>query len=441
MIKKYIYVISEEIEVMRENTDEGEPECSGCGDGMGEWMGDGAGVAAKAVVTAASSDRRTILLVEDNDAHAALICRIFEENSCGVAWQVNRVSCIKEALKWIETNGKPSLIIADYLLPDGNGIDLVKCGSRDDGIHDGIPLIIITAYGSERLAVHSLKSGAMDYVAKRIEDLKTLPWTAERVLREWQNIVERKKAEEELRKKNRELENFNRELEEILHIISHDLKSPLFSIRSLVHIIIEDSDKKEMVKYLKLIEKNTENMWNLVDMLIKIGKVGFMKVEYEDVCLKETIEEIKDRIKGLLIRKNAEIFLNSDVLLLKTSRLFLREILANLIVNGIIYNKNARPFVEVRCEERAEDYLFCVRDNGVGIPPEVLPEIFEFSYLLKRKHKHGGSSSEHDEYVSSGAGLPQCRKMVRRLGGEIWVKSTPGNGSTFFFTLPKNECR
>ena len=392
-------------------------------------------------ISGRGKEEREILLVEDDEGHAELIRRIFEERADenGIKWKIKWVRSISEALEYLES-GRPSLILADYLLPDGKGLDLTRGAKRPDEMP--APLIIMTAYGSERIAVRSLKSGALDYVVKRLEDLENLPWTAKRALREWENILNRKRAEEELRRKNKELEAFTKELEELVYVISHDLKSPLFSIKSLSQFILEDYSGKldeNALKYLQLIEENAENMWYLIEMLLKVAKVGYLDVKYEEVCVKELVEEIKSSIKGLIISKNAEVKAVCDARL-KTSKFFLKTILTNLIVNGIIYNDKECVIVEVRCEEHPEMYqhMFSVRDNGNGIPAERIPEIFELAHQFrKRTREEEERWRAKFEYVGSGAGLPQCKKMVERLGGKIWVESTVGEGSTFYFTLPK----
>jgi len=392
-------------------------------------------------ISGRGKEEREILLVEDDEGHAELIRRIFEERADenGIKWKIKWVRSISEALEYLES-GRPSLILADYLLPDGKGLDLTRGAKRPDEMP--APLIIMTAYGSERLAVRSLKSGALEYVVKRLEDLENLPWTAKRALREWENILNRKRAEEELRRKNKELEAFTKELEELVYVISHDLKSPLFSIKSLSQFILEDYSGKldeNALKYLQLIEENTENMWYLIEMLLEVAKVGYLNVKYEEVCVKELVEEIKSSIKGLIISKNAEVKAVCDARL-KTSKFFLKTILTNLIVNGIIYNDKERVIVEVGCEEHPEmhQHMFSVRDNGNGIPAERIPEIFELAHQFrKRTREEEERWRAKFEYVGSGAGLPQCKKMVERLGGKIWVESTVGEGSTFYFTLPK----
>jgi len=149
------------------------------------------------------TDSKTLLLVEDDEGHAELIKRVFAE--CNSEWDIHHVFNLKDAFKCLDNDDPPSFIIADYCLPDGDGLELTRGAKKPEDMN--IPLIILTAYGTEELAVRSLKSGAMDYVVKTTERFRELPWIVERTLREWENIAERKKAEIEL-VKLKVLENF-----------------------------------------------------------------------------------------------------------------------------------------------------------------------------------------------------------------------------------------
>jgi signal transduction histidine kinase len=104
----------------------------------------------------------------------------------------------------------------------------------------------------------------------------------------------------------------------------------------------------------------------------------------------------------------------------------MKELFMNLIDNGLKFNKSEVPKVEVSCEERDKEYLFKVRDNGIGIEEEYLSRIFDLSERL-----HSSS-----EYKGTGIGLTICKKIIEQLGGSIQVESTPGKGSTFSFTIP-----
>jgi PAS domain S-box-containing protein len=139
---------------------------------------------------------KSLLLVEDEDKHAELIRKAFRESKS--EWKLYRVATLKAALEWLrEVETKlPFVVVADYRLPDGTGLDIAGEAKSPEEL--GFPLIIMTGQGSEQLAVRSFKSGAMDYMVKRTEWLQELPWTVERVLREWDTITERKAAVEAL---------------------------------------------------------------------------------------------------------------------------------------------------------------------------------------------------------------------------------------------------
>jgi len=124
----------------------------------------------------------TIMLVEDNVGHAAFIRRLFDE--CDSKWNFHHVMHLRDALRWIEDNKDGSfMVIADYLLPDGCGLDLA--GNAENPLEVGFPLIILTGFGSEKIAVQAFKSGAMDYVVKDAESIQKLPEIARETLHKW----------------------------------------------------------------------------------------------------------------------------------------------------------------------------------------------------------------------------------------------------------------
>lgn len=136
-----------------------------------------------------------ILLVEDDVGHAALIRRIFEDS--GSRAEFHHLANLRDALRWVKENrGRSFLVIADYLLPDGCGIDL--SGNADRPLDVGFPLIILTGYGSEKIAVQAFKSGAMDYVVKDAESLERLPEIVRDALRKWRLYQRRAAAEDDM---------------------------------------------------------------------------------------------------------------------------------------------------------------------------------------------------------------------------------------------------
>lgn len=142
-----------------------------------------------------------ILLVEDEEAHSELVKRSLENKGKNIDLTV--VGSIKDALSYINEN-PPNLLITDWLLPDGEGRELLNL--NNDSIP--FPAVVLTSHGSEEIAVEVLKAGALSYVVKTAESLANMSQTVDRTLREWKNIVERKRAEEQLAQYTVELENY-----------------------------------------------------------------------------------------------------------------------------------------------------------------------------------------------------------------------------------------
>ncbi len=364
-------------------------------------------------------------MIEDEESHVELIRRAFEDT--GSNWEIHRVVTVREALKWLGENKSKQifLVIADYLLPDGTGLDIANGAKSPEEV--GFPLIILTSHGSEQLAVRSLKSGAMDYVVKSAESLQELPWTAERVLREWGHITERRKIEKELERYVKELEQVNRDLKEFTSTVSHDLKAPLRTIQAFSTLLMEDyADSLDETGrgYLNKIREAVERMSMQIEDLLKLSRVGRKYTELEMVDLNELLEEVKTDLSARIAERKGEVVVG-ELPTVTTQRVWMKELFMNLIDNGLKFNKSAKPKVEISYENSGKNYLFRVRDNGIGIEERYLDRIFN---LFERLHTH--------EYDGTGAGLTICKKIVEELGGVIWVESKPGKGSTFCFTLP-----
>ncbi|RLG55913.1 MAG: hypothetical protein DRN88_05050 [Candidatus Hydrothermarchaeota archaeon] len=162
--------------------------------------------------------KRKILLVEDEKPHARLILRVFEESEVG--YKLYCVDTIRKALNYLRKNKEEvCLIIADHYLPDGDGLTLIEKGKEI-----GVPVIILTSYGSERLAVKSLKMGAMDYVTKSIGEIYRLPQVAERALENWNAIVKREKIEKELKKYEDAFYNLLENIGDFAYILDNELR-------------------------------------------------------------------------------------------------------------------------------------------------------------------------------------------------------------------------
>jgi PAS domain S-box-containing protein len=260
-------------------------------------------------------------------------------------------------------------------------------------------------------------------ISRDITDLKLM----EREL-EHANI-ELKRRIEELRRVQEELKRSNKELENYTYAVSHDLKAPLRAIRSFVSFLLEDYSEKldeEGLEYLKRIDAAATRMNEFIEDLLLLSRVGRKFMEIEKVDLNNLLEEIIQDFKPMIDRKNAKVIVNR-LPVLHIQRVWIKQLFMNLVDNGLKFNRSEDPTVEVSCEEKTDEYLFKVSDNGIGIREEHLNKLFN---LFERLHSN-------EEYEGTGAGLAICKKIVENWGGKIWVESIFGKGSTFFFTIPK----
>lgn len=355
----------------------------------------------------AQDTKKTILLVEDDELHAELIRRAFGDNSS--VWDVHHVICIGDALKWLEGNEIPYIVIADYLLPDGTGLDLTKGALSSEEV--SFPLILITGTGSEQLAVHTLKSGAMDYIVKSPEELRELPWRAERAIREWSNVTQRKRLEEELAIYAKELERAKQDLDDFT-------------------LLMEDyADKLDDLGQESLagVQKATERMMVLIEDLLMLGRLGRKFAVLEKVNLNELLEEINSDLSALIEERRGEV-IAGNLPTISTQRVWMKELFITLIENGLKYNLDGKSRVAISCEEREKDYMFKVNTNGISIEEKELSRIFASS---------GGLSPY--EYGGTNLRLALCKKILAKFNGKIWAESGPGESTVFYFTHPKNE--
>lgn len=244
------------------------------------------------------SEKKSILLIEDEEAHAMLITRVFEDNVPD--WQIIHKTKIGDAKAWLNDHkdSLPDLVISDYKLPDGTGLDLTGDAKSPEEL--GFPLIILTGVGSEKLAVRSLKSGAMDYVVKNPDDLSRLPETARSTIHKWEMITERKRTEELLTKYISDLESDKVNLEEFIDRIIEELDVSMSTIQEFNNIIMDKySDKldEEGKDWIYKVKAATEKADILLDKLF-----GYLVPVYFDsslISLYETnLQHIKKKKKN-----------------------------------------------------------------------------------------------------------------------------------------------
>jgi PAS domain S-box-containing protein len=242
------------------------------------------------------------------------------------------------------------------------------------------------------------------------------------------DITARKLAEEALRSSMASLELVNAELREFAYVASHDLQEPLRAVSSYVQLLAQrykgrlDQDADDFIFYA---QDGASRMQRLIEDLLAYSRVGtrkdpFARIDCEAV-LKETLLNLQ-----LAVEDSGARVSHDPLPTVAADRFQLVQLLQNLLSNAIKFRGESSPIIHIGVEKRNREWLFSVRDNGLGIEEQYFQRIFQVFQRL-----HG-----RDEYSGTGIGLAICKKIVERHGGRIWVDSTPGTGATFYFTIP-----
>jgi len=243
------------------------------------------------------------------------------------------------------------------------------------------------------------------------------------------DISERKQAEEKQARLVEELEDANQELKDFAHIVSHDLKAPLCGIRTVAEWISADyADKLDEKgrEQLGMLMERVERMYKLIDGVLAYSRVGRLKEKRIQVNLNELVRSIID---SLAVRENISIVVENELPVLECEETRITQVFQNLMSNAVKYMDKPEGQIRISCIEENGHWKFGVADNGPGIEEKDFERIFKIFQ----------TASQHKTAESTGIGLSIVKKIVDLYGGKIWVESKVGEGSTFFFTLPKRE--
>jgi PAS domain S-box-containing protein len=240
------------------------------------------------------------------------------------------------------------------------------------------------------------------------------------------DIRERKHQQEMLEQKTLELERSNKELNDFAYIISHDLKAPLRAIGTLADFIQLDYAEKlgdEGKEQLNLLVGRVKRMYNLIEGVLQYSKVGRTRERIQEIDVDRLLKEIVD---GLDVPESVKVTWDNMPLVV-FEKVPLQQILQNLISNAIKFMDKPQGLVNITFRDRGTFMEFAITDNGMGIEQRFFEKIFQIFQTLQSR----------DEYENTGIGLTIVKKIVNFYHGRIWLTSVPGEGSTFYFTLPK----
>ena len=244
-----------------------------------------------------------------------------------------------------------------------------------------------------------------------------------RILSIARNITERKRAEEMMRRTHDDLAEF-------AHVVSHDLQAPLRSVRSYTQLLAKRYQgqlDETADTFISFILEGAKNMDELIRGLLHYAEFGGEEGEHQPVALSHIVDTVLIALKALIEETGARITCG-DLPTVQGNPIQIQQVFQNLIGNALKYRSEAEPRIHIDCARKDGYWEVAISDNGVGIAPEHYDQVF-----LPLKRLHGS------EIAGTGLGLALCKRIVERSGGRIWVRSAPGQGSTFRFTIPVKE--
>ncbi len=250
-----------------------------------------------------------------------------------------------------------------------------------------------------------------------------------------EKLVQRKtkairQRNKQLREQSKLLEQKNKELEEFAYVASHDLQSPLHTIKGWVGLLKDNLKGKldeDTGYFFDSISNTADRMSNLIKGLLEHSRIG-RKVVFSSVDCNEVLKSLKSDLSRMIKESSAEINVGK-LPKITAYQAELTLLFQNLITNAIKFRKpDQHPLININCTSSKNFYKFSICDNGIGIKEQYREKVFG---IFERLHNH-------EEYQGTGIGLAHCKKVVELHGGEIWVESEYGKGSSFSFTISKH---
>jgi signal transduction histidine kinase len=375
------------------------------------------------------------ILVTDDEVNTL---KTLSANLEDMGYRVATASKGQEALELIRKRGF-NIVIADIKLPDISGLEILETAKE---LNPETAVIMITGHASLETAVDAINEGAYAYILKPVtmSDLET---TLNNALREQRLLSENRELVESLQQSNKSLEEANRALEQVSQAksdftarMSHELRTPLNSIIGFSEVLLSQkmspADRATHQEFLGYIHISAENLLHLIDSILDLSKIeaGKLTLEPREFDFRVLLEDVKITVLPMFNTKNQtlDIEIGEGINSVFADEPKMRQIFLNLLSNAHKFTTRGGR-IKMACRIEKPHLLQCsVIDNGIGISPQDQQKIFE---------EFGQAQQNPTENARGvGLGLSIAKRLVELHGGNIWVVSEAGVGSTFTFTIP-----
>ncbi len=361
--------------------------------------------------------RNEILIVDDNPENIRVLSKVLKKAGYDIRAATNGT----QALASIEAE-EPDLVLLDVHMTDLSGFDVCR-KIKDDPRFDKLPIIFLSALDDAVSKVQGFDCGAVDYVTK--------PFDADEVLARVATHLTLRRTQDQLANSFEQLQRLEKLRANLLHMIVHDLKSPLFALNTSLQFLREDIAGKldhRSLETLSNILATGGELAHMVDQMLDINQLedGRMPIDRRQCDFAELVTTAIDAVKGISPEREIRLEIDQPASATCDANL-VRRVIENLVSNGLIHTPPEEP-LSIEVKRGTDDVLFTVRDQGSGVPDELKERIFE-KFATAQARKDG-------QYHSSGLGLAFCKLAVEAHEGHIGVESVGGDGATFWFSLP-----
>jgi two-component system sensor histidine kinase/response regulator len=360
-----------------------------------------------------------ILIVDDVVSNVLLLKILLTNEKFQVCTANCGNMCIEQAKK-----EKPDLILLDVMMPDINGFDTAVILKKDPETQD-IPIIFLTALNNPSDLVHGFQVGANDFLTK--------PFNKEELVMRVMHQIQLVAAKRIIVRQNDELRRTINNRDKMYSVIAHDLRSPMASIRMVlnlaVNVVSPDTVGPEIFELLDKANRESEETHDLLDNLLKWTKsqTGRLNVVYQDFDLDEVVPGVVDIFTMIAEMKKITLQYSpsEEKITVHADNDMVKTVIRNFLSNAIKFTPEGKG-IEVFFKREGDFARISVRDHGVGIAADRVETIFH-----KGETTYGTGGEE-----GSGLGLQLCQDFARKNGGDAYVESVEGEGSTFSFTIP-----